>query len=170
MFQVRVLILILLLCGITWGQKSILSEPYLLKPPSLINVLANPERYDGKRISISGFLHYQFEDSALYFSKSDADYLITENAIWIRYGEKPIIDAIECKGKSKASTSNLDYLDGHYVSLEGTFNMNERGHMGAFSGTLENVVRVSEQRRWFDGKKKIANFKDGRITPTKCEE
>ena len=170
MFQIRIFALILLFCGIAWGQKSISSEPYPLKPPSLINVIANPEKYDGKRIRVSGFLHYQFEDSALYFSKDDADYLITANAVWIRYGEKPVMQSIECQGQSKASISDLDYLDGRYVSLEGTFNMNERGHMGIFSGTIENVVRIYELRKWFDGKKKITKLNEGRITPSKCEK
>ncbi len=144
------------------AQKSVLSEPYLLHPPSLVSVLANPEKYDGKRITVTGFLHFQFEDSGLYLSKEAADYLITENSIWVRYSTDAKLDW-RC-GEKFPATLGLSYFDGRYVTLSGTFNMKERGHMGAFSGVLEDVVSVREQRRWFDGNKKVVNQdKDGRI-------
>jgi hypothetical protein len=144
------------------AQNSVLTEPYLLHPPSLVSVLANPEKYDGKRITVTGFLHVQFEDSGLYLSKEDADYLITENALWVRYSTDAKLDW-RC-GEKFPSTLGLSYFDRRYVTLSGTFNMKERGHMGAFSGVLEDVVSVLEQRRWFDGKKKVVNQdKDGRI-------
>jgi len=141
----------------TLAQTSVLSEPYVLRPPSLISILSNPEKYDGKRVRVTGFLHFQFEDSALYFSKDAADYLILENAIWVRYNEKPSLEPQISQDKLKNRTINLDYFDGRYVMLEGTFKMNERGHLGAFSGTLENVTRVLENRRFFDGRKKLEN-------------
>jgi hypothetical protein len=51
---------------------------------SLIQFLANPDRYHGVKVAVSGYLHWRFEDAALYLSKTDADYLNTTNAIWIQ--------------------------------------------------------------------------------------
>ena len=151
------------------AQKSVLSEPYVLRPPSLISVLANPEQYHEKRVRVFGFLHYGFEDSGLYFSKDDGDYLNNANAIWITYNKDVKLDASECKGKSQTIT-NLDYFNGRYVLLDGTFNMNGHGHFGVYSGELTDVVTVIEMRRWYDGRKKVVKFKDERIVPEKCEQ
>ncbi|MBL0189125.1 MAG: hypothetical protein IPP97_25705 [Candidatus Obscuribacter sp.] len=52
-------------------------------PISMISVLTNPDRYKGKRCRISGYLHLEFEDHHLYFSKEFADHLATENSIHV---------------------------------------------------------------------------------------
>jgi len=159
---ISVALIILLFVVCIAAQKSVFAEPYLLHPPSLVSVLANPEKYDGKRVMVTGFLHFQFEDSALYLSKEDADYLNGKNALWVRYNFAAKLDW-RC-GEKFPSTLGLSYFDARYVTLSGTFNMKEYGHMGAFSGVLEDVVSVSEQRRWFDGKKNVVDQdKDGRI-------
>src|SRR5690349_3580523 len=115
---------------------------------SLLRLLANPEKYDGKKVRISGFLHVQFEDNAIYFHKDDADHLIGSNALWVDYIENPNLQPI-CKDKFASSGANVTFFDGRYVLIEGQFNMRRRGHMGAFSGTIEKASRVLELRRWF---------------------
>jgi hypothetical protein len=158
---------ILLFAACVAAQKSVLSEPYLMHPPPLVSVLANPEKYDGKRVTVTGFLHFQFEDSALYLSKDDGDYLNLENAIWIRYSDSPR-RVWRCPQNEPAGLDN-DYFNGKYVTLTGTFNMKERGHLAAFSGTLENVTSIVEERRWYDGSRKVVKQdKDGRISD-KCQ-
>lgn len=130
---------------------------------SFVSLLATPEKYDGKKVRVSGVLHFQFEDSALYFHKDDADYLHLANGIWISYAEKRVLDP-RCKKDFVAFGSKADYFDGRYVSVEGTFNMKQRGHLSAFAGTIEEVTLVFEERRWFDGSRKVALMDgDGRI-------
>jgi hypothetical protein len=36
---------------------------------TLVHLIASPERYDGQIVLASGYLHYRFEDSALYLSE-----------------------------------------------------------------------------------------------------
>lgn len=110
-----------------------------------IQLLANPAHFHDKKVRISGYLHCQFEDSGLYFSKEDADYLNGKNAVWIDYSN-------EIK---KQPEKNLEYFDCKYVLIEGIFDKNFQGHLGAFAGTIRDVTRIMEDTRWFDGKKKL---------------
>ena len=121
---------------------------------SLWQIIANPESYHNRRIVVTGFLHLKFENSALYASKEDADYLIGKNAVWVTYSTDDL-KLVPRNQTSKLSRSDLDYFDGKYVTLEGIFNKNDCGHMGSYSGTIQHVTRVFEKRRWYDGKREL---------------
>jgi hypothetical protein len=87
-------------------------------PISMISVLANPDLYKGKRCRISGYLHLEFEDHHLYFSKEFADHLATENSIHVSLDENVHLEPFR-KTKLKRSTfteyfKNLDE-NGHSV-------------------------------------------------------
>jgi hypothetical protein len=157
--------IMLLLFASLAAQKNVPAEPSPAQ--SFVSVLANPEKYDGKQISLTGFLHVQFEDSALYLSKDDADYLNLMNAVWITYSKSPRREW-RCPQNEPVGLS-IDYFNGKYVTVSGTFNMKERGHLGAFAGTLEDVTWLIENRRWYDGSTKVVKQdRDGRIKD-KCE-
>jgi hypothetical protein len=134
---------------------------YLAPQVSVIHLVSRPEQYDGKRVKLFGYLHVRFEDSALYLSKDDADYLTGANAIWVS-GYDPAAKLEPIDGVVK----DLRYFDGRYVMLEGFFKMKERGHMGMFSGGIGQIVRVLELQRWYDGRKELTKFDErGRIKP-----
>jgi hypothetical protein len=118
---------------------------------SIIQLIAAPEKYNGKFIRTSGYLHNQFEDSAIYFAKTDADYLIGENGLWIAYAENVQKQPLNRNKK----VDSLRYFDCKYVLIEGFFNKDAHGHMGAFAGSIERVSRIMELTRWFDGSKRL---------------
>lgn len=138
----------------------ILLQPYILlaeeiQSVSLINLIVNPEKYDLKMVRVEGYLHIKFEDSALYLSKSDADYLNGQNAIWVSFSENKDIKIQPLDRNIKLSKENLGYFDCKYVLLEGVFNKNDHGHMGAYAATLEDITRIMESTQWYDGKKEL---------------
>ena len=45
--------------------------PCVLWGPSLIELIARPELYDGKRVRVIGFVNLQFEGNGLYVSRGD---------------------------------------------------------------------------------------------------
>jgi hypothetical protein len=100
--------------------------------PSLVQVLAHRDRYHGKVIQVKGYLHVRFEDNAIYLSKDDADYGITQNGFWVTFDGDPA-----AKAASKG-------LDAKYVLVEGTFNKDNQGHMALWQGTINKVARVYE--------------------------
>ncbi len=93
---------------------------------SVIRILSNPDSFDGKRVWIEGFLHFEFEDSAIYLHQVDSDNMLSQNAIWI---DLP----------SDMSRELADKLNNHYVHCEGKFSAKNHGHMGAFGGELSDV-------------------------------
>jgi hypothetical protein len=99
---------------------------------SILELLANPFRYDGKQVQVIGFLRLEFEGDAIYLHHEDFEYAISKNAIWL---DRP-------KDFSEKQTSEVDKK---YVICEGTFNAREHGHMGMFSGSLTHITRLE---RW----------------------
>lgn len=93
---------------------------------SIVQVLAHRDRYHGKEVQVMGYLRVQFEGTAIYLSKEDADYGITRNGFWVTLG----------KGSAKH--------DQKYVLIEGTFDKDEMGHLSLWQGTIKNVTRVVE--------------------------
>jgi hypothetical protein len=97
---------------------------------SLVKLIATPEKYDGKRIQVIGFLHLEFEGNAIYLHQEDYKHSLSANSFWVSFS-------------SKLSTKkNMKKFSNRYVVIIGTFKANEKGHMGLFSGTLDNIVRL----------------------------
>jgi hypothetical protein len=102
---------------------------YMQQDVSLIRLIANPEVNKGREVRVMGYLNLEFEGDALYLNKSDYDQSISKNALWIQMSH----DSLNMPDIKKCSK--------HYVLLEGTFNTME-GHMGMFSGSIENITRL----------------------------
>ena len=164
--QALLVVFLLLPSASVQSQQGVPAESFFAPRVSPIHLISHPEKYHGKRVKVFGYLHVRFEDSALYLSKDDADYLTGANAIWVSYDSTRRLYPIEGKEVTGGTIDDLKYFDGRYVMLEGFFNMNERGHMGSFSGGLERVMSIIESRRWYDGRKELAKQdSEGRIVP-----
>jgi hypothetical protein len=142
--RIGLLILFMFISWLLWGA---------VADTSLIKLIANPQAYSGKKVRVTGYLHQKNEDSGLYLSKDAADYLVAENAIWVDFSNNLKMEAVSIERKSPDVT--IDYFDGKYVEIEGIFNMEKHGHMGAFSGTIEDVSLIRESRKWYEGKKSL---------------
>lgn len=97
---------------------------------SLIELIARPERFDGKRVRVLGFVNFEFEGNALYLSRADWERGMTKNGVWI---EPPDIPP-SIKGRPRWNRRD--------VVVEATFTAANRGHMGLWSGALTHVTRL----------------------------
>ena len=100
--------------------------------PALVELIARPELYDGKRVRVIGFVNFEFEGNGLYVSREDFQRSISRNGVWV---DPPV------RFKSDSAPSQV-YPNQHYVLLEGTFNARHTGHMGMWSGAIERVTRL----------------------------
>jgi len=99
---------------------------------SIIQLISNPENFDGKVISVTGYLKLKFEGTALYFHKEDYLNRIYKNSIWLNISKDDLYKLKkECSDK--------------YVSIIGTFKAKQNGHFGIFSGTISEI-RVIDPR------------------------
>ena len=122
---------------------------------SVIHILANPDKYHNEEVIVTGYLHYKFEDYAIYLSKEHADYLLNEYALSIRLGDSLTIEKLsDCK-YVQIPKENIKQLNCKYVSIKGTFNKHKLGHLGAYHGSIENINHIYELRRWYDGDKEL---------------
>jgi hypothetical protein len=96
---------------------------------SMVQLIATPEKFDGKVVLVVGFLRLEFEGNCLYLHKEDYEHSITKNGLWVV--RNPVINA-----KSEA-------LNMHYVLVLGTFNATNKGHMDLSSGSLTDIRAAS---------------------------
>lgn len=97
---------------------------------SLIRLISTPEKYDGKQIQVIGYLNLEFEGNAIYLHKEDYSKGIFNNGFWVNFS------------KEITEKKNLNDYNQKYVIIVGTFDMNSRGHMGMFGGTIKNITRL----------------------------
>jgi hypothetical protein len=96
----------------------------------MVSVLANPEKYYDRRISVVGFAHFEFEGNALFLHREDFELRVMTNSIWLdRTGLDP---------------SLVNATDDHYAMVIGKY-VHRDGHMGCCIGT---ITQIETLERW----------------------
>lgn len=98
---------------------------------SLMQLMATPERYEGKEVYVVGFMHLEFEGDVLYTYREDWTQNLMSNGIWLDVDSKKYQQTLK--------------LNNNYVVIEGTFTTKLKGHLGMYAGAITNIVRVN---RW----------------------
>lgn len=95
---------------------------------SMIQLIANPQQFNGRQVRLIAYLRLEFEGDALYLHREDFTRGMTSNALWIALDDKQL----------KASRT----LNNGYVLVEGVFSSTDKGHLGMFSGAIDQVTRL----------------------------
>jgi hypothetical protein len=101
---------------------------------SIIQLVAAPERFDGKSVRVIGYLDIRFEGTALYLHREDDEYAVTKNGLLIHVPER------------------WHKTPRGYVIVEATFEAPKHGHAGMFEGALLNVTRLDRWARRLTGR------------------
>ena len=107
---------------------------------SLVQLIANPADFAGKRVRVFGFCRLEFEGTALYLHRDDAEWGIAKNGFWLGVGW-PVPESFRPLGDE-------------YVLVEGVVDPQRKGHMGSWSGSLIEITRMqrvasrTELDRW----------------------
>lgn len=96
--------------------------------PSLGELIARPEWYDGRVVMAAGVMSFEPEEAALFPSMEAYERRNSRAAVWLRVGRP----CEECLG-----------LQGSWVEVEGTFDAGERGHMGMFAGGIGRITVIA---------------------------
>jgi hypothetical protein len=119
------------LSALVWIIASLLAVPIQAQEPTnvtLVQLIASPEKFDGKLIRVVGFLRLEFEGNVLYLHRQDYENAILGNGIWV--------------DTTPAITKQSAALNMHYVLFEGIFSSIDRGHMGMWSGAIRQIRRA----------------------------
>lgn len=97
---------------------------------SLIQLIAHPSSFHGKKVRVIGYLVIEFEGDALYLHEQDFRHSLSANGLALAIPENwPPKDTL-CRSES-------------YALLEGTFDAQNMGHGGLFTGGLKDVTRCT---------------------------
>lgn len=99
---------------------------------SMLRLIVTPEKYHNKTVQIIGYLNLEFEGNAIYFHQEDYEKGSSRNGMWVDLSED-LVHKIDLKKYNKK-----------YVIIVGKFDMNSKGHMGMFGGSIKNISRLDE--------------------------
>jgi hypothetical protein len=96
---------------------------------SMVQLIAAPQQFDGRKVRVSGFATVEFEGTALFLTREDMRYLNTKNGLWLDLGSE-----------------DRRTMDRRYVRVYGVFTAGMKGHRDAYSGTIQSVARMDRLR------------------------
>lgn len=96
---------------------------------SMIQLIANPQSLDGNKVRVIGFVHMEFEGNAVYLHREDFERSIAKNGLSINL--------------SDSQSRRWRELNNQYVIIEGTFSYGEKGHFESWSGSLQDITRLT---------------------------
>ena len=94
------------------------------RAPSLLQLLASPAQFEGRRVLVRGFCHFGFEEHAVYLYREDSDRMNSDNGLWLETDEE---------------RSDLNET---FVNVAGFFTARNHGHLGAWRGAIEHITRL----------------------------
>jgi hypothetical protein len=97
---------------------------------SLAEVLAHPDTYHGKRISVTGFYHGEFEGSSFAVDEIASRQWAYERSVW-RGGVSTFADQSAIKDRNDS-----------WLRVEGVFLRGPGGHLGLWPGELDRITRI----------------------------
>ena len=115
--------LLLFLCASGTGSAS--PQIQGVEQVSILQLIVTPERYDGKRVQVEGFLHLEFEGNVLYLSENDYIHHLYKNGLWVT--------------RNLVINERFRTLNSRYVIVIGTFDAANKGHMSMNSGSLRDI-------------------------------
>ena len=112
---------------------------------SIIQLIANPTEYHGKNIRVKGVGDLSFEGTSVYLCIDNWYYGASKNAIWVDIDSEIMDNNLRYYINGRLiSYDDAQKYNGKYVLIEGTFDMYETGHRGAFSGGISDITRFED--------------------------
>lgn len=120
---------ILIVAGALTGSSGEPPVRHPRRPPfvSMIALIADADRFDGKLIQTEGYVALDFEGTAVYLSENDYKTSLTFNAIYLA------VMFTDSRFKPSAQ---------HYCWVTSVFSAKGHGHMGVFSGEIRDISAI----------------------------
>ena len=98
-------------------------------PISIIQVIGNPQEFDGKRIAVVGFLGLHKDGNILYLHREDEEMGLYKNGLTVQF-DYPL------------TQDDVTQVNMHYVYLGGIFDAHDKGTGLGSSGTIKKAVNL----------------------------
>ena len=91
-------------------------------------ILKSPDMFHGQEIIITGIFHEQFEDNAIYLTETNDK----SEAIWVDFSKMFML------------LNTFTKLDRQKIKIIGTFDKNDKGHLGQYAGSIKEAKIIIE--------------------------
>jgi hypothetical protein len=91
---------------------------------SIVKLIVQPERYQGKRVQVVGFVDFAFEGNHICLSEGSGG----RDCLWVD------VEGMKDPGFRRG-----------WASIEGTFDAEARGHFACCAGTLTNITSIRKR-------------------------
>ncbi len=105
---------------------------------SIINLIATPERYDGKLVFLSAYATVRFEGNSLCMTQQPAS---ASDCLWLEFDDGPY-ETEQDYQRYKLAEAKWKKYNGKRISVRGIFNRGNTGHFGLWPGAIEKIVDV----------------------------
>ena len=120
---------VIIILLITFGCKSV-GQKSSIKRISIIELIANPNKYHKKKVEVQGYFTNEFEGTAIYVSKNDFQTSIFKNGVYLYYA------------KGAMQRFGIDPPFQGYMTIVGIYNKDKKGSYNFFSGGFEEVISM----------------------------
>ena len=103
-------------------ERGLTSSPQQPLDVSLVALIAQPDLYHGHHVRVKGFYRNEFEGTGIYLHREDYEQGLAKNGLWVH-------------------RSSAEH-DLSYVLIEGRFDAEMTGHLGLWSGSIDDVTRM----------------------------
>ncbi len=108
----------------------------------MVDLMARPEYFDGKKVKVSGFFHVQQESTALFLTKDLCDHNMSECSIRLAFKNK--VKICDTRDELDASTF-VNRYNGKYMMFMDVFDKNRYGD----GGSLKEIELACERKKLF---------------------
>lgn len=108
---------------------------------SLVNLIATPDKYHDKKVFFSAYVTVEFENMSLCMMENS---LSSKDCLWLDIDSGPFDSEEDLKRYNGIEAVWL-LANRQVASIHGTFNKNDTGHLGGWSGAIKNVTHVYAQ-------------------------
>lgn len=95
---------------------------------TLAQVLAHPDDYDGKRVSLTGYFHWEFEGSTFCPDEKAVAEHRDDDCVWLG------------QASTFAEPEDVQFVNDAWIKVEGVFFKGPGGHFGMWPGALRRLT------------------------------
>ena len=105
---------------------------------SIVQLIAHPDRYDGKVVFLIAYATIRHEGDSLCMVPKAAS---SKDCVWLRFDDGPYETEQDFVRYDRAR-AKWQQLSGKLISVRGTFSKTDTGHFGMYSGGIGKISDV----------------------------
>lgn len=125
-------------CGKTnsYTQKSYIENDF--KRISINEIISDPTNYNNKKIELEGYFYFGLEEACISKVKNPE----LNDRIWIEFN---FFKGLQNNGNNeRLDGKKLMTFSGKRIKIKGVYTIENKGHLGRYSGAIRDLVYFSE--------------------------